>query len=153
MDCHDSLEAYFQEAGRAGRDGLPAKAILLYDDNDLSKLRRRTGDTYPEKDYIRKVYDHLAYYYQIAVGAGHGCRFEYNPDRFCRNFGHFPPIAHAAFKILEQAGYIEFIEEEESASRVMFTLGRDELYKLKNNSPDEDKVIVALLRLYSVLFC
>ncbi len=152
IDCPDSLEAYFQEAGRAGRDGQPAKAILLYNGTDERSLKRRITDNFPEKDYIRTVYDHLAYYYQIAVGSGYQRKFEFSPDTFCNNFRHYPIRLHSALKILERSGYIEYFEEEENRSRLVFTLERDELYRLTNNTPEENRVIVALLRLYAGLF-
>ena len=85
-DCPDSIEAYFQEAGRAGRDGKPARAILLYNNNDQAKLEKRISDTFPEKDYIRQVYEHLAYYYQIATGDGYGVMHEFNIEAFCQRF-------------------------------------------------------------------
>ena len=77
-DCPDSIEAYFQEAGRAGRDGLPAQAILLYNHGDRAKLERRISEAFPEKDYIRQVYEHLAYFFQIATGDGYGVSREFN---------------------------------------------------------------------------
>jgi ATP-dependent DNA helicase RecQ len=153
MDCPDSLEAYFQEAGRAGRDGQRAYAVLLFNASDAGKLQRRISDNYPDKDYIRSVYDHLAYFYQIGVGSGYNAMFEFPIDKFCRTYGHFPVKVEAALKILTRAGYIDFKEEEESRARVMFCLERDELYRLRNNSSDEDAMIVALLRSYSGLFC
>jgi len=152
MDCPDSIEAYFQEAGRAGRDGKRAYAVLLYNGADNGKLQKRIDDTFPEKDYIRKVYDHLAYFYQVGTGSGYGAMFEFPIDKFCRNFGHFPIRVEAALHILQRAGYIEYREEEESMARVMFTVERDDLYRLKGNSKEEDAVIVALLRNYSGLF-
>lgn len=152
IDCPDSIEAYFQEAGRAGRDGGKAYAVLLSNSSDCSKLSKRIADTFPEKDYIRKVYEHLAYFYQIATGSGYGITFEFNIDKFCHNFGHFPIQADAALKILSRAGYIEYTEEQDNAARVMFLTGRDDLYRLQNNSETEDKVIIALLRNYSGLF-
>ena len=152
IDCPDSIEAYFQEAGRAGRDGLPAYAVLLYNDHDERKLNKRIADTFPEKDYIRQVYDHLAYYYQVATGAGYNRIFEFNVDDFCQKFHHFPVQVHSSLKILNRAGYIEYIEEQESLARVMFTLDRDELYLLKNTSADEERIITTLLRNYGGLF-
>jgi ATP-dependent DNA helicase RecQ len=152
IDCPDSIEAYFQEAGRAGRDGKRAYAVLLYNSADTSKLHKRIGDTFPEKDYIRKVYDHLAYFYQVGVGSGYDHIFEFPIDKFCQTYGHFPIRVEAALKILTRAGYIEYREEEESRARVMFILERDDLYRLKGNSPQEDALIVALLRNYSGLF-
>ena len=151
-DCPDSIEAYFQEAGRAGRDGQPSRAILLYNAADEPKLRKRISDTFPEKEYIRKVYDHLAYYYQIATGDGYGVSREFNIDDFCRKFNHFPIRVHAALQILQRAGYIEYTEEQDNQARVRFLVTRDDLYRLRGDSPNEERVIVALLRNYGGLF-
>ncbi len=152
MDCPDSIEAYFQEAGRAGRDGRKSYAVLLYNDADHRKLEKRIADTFPEKDYIRLVYEHLAYYYQIGVGSGYNHTFEFNIDEFCHTFHHFPIQVDSALKILNRAGYIEYTEEQDNQTRVMFTVNRDDLYRLENNTPNEDKVITALLRNYGGLF-
>ena len=152
IDCPDSPEAYFQEAGRAGRDGGKAYAVLLYNNHDYAKLTKRIADTFPEKEYIRKVYDHLAYYYQVATGSGYNAMFEFDVDDFCHKFHHFPIHVHSSLKILYRAGYIEYIEEQENQARVMFTLERDDLYKLDHTLPDEERVITALLRNYSGLF-
>ena len=151
-DLPDSIEAYFQEAGRAGRDGQPARAILLYNNADEPKLIKRVSDTFPEKDYIRKVYDHLAYYYQIATGDGYGVSREFNIDDFCHKFNHFPIRVHAALQILQRAGYIEYTEEQDNQARVKFLVTRDDLYCLRGENPNEEKVIVALLRNYGGLF-
>ena len=151
-DCPDSIEAYFQEAGRAGRDGQPSRAILLYNAADEPKLRKRISDTFPEKEYIRKVYDHLAYYYQIATGDGYGVSREFNIDDFCRKFNHFPIRVHAALQILQRAGYIEYTEEQDNQARVRFLVTRDDLYRLRGDSPNEERVIIALLRSYGGLF-
>ena len=152
IDCPDSIEAYFQEAGRAGRDGRKAYAVLLYNDADQRKLEKRIADTFPEKDYIRKVYEHLAYFYQVGVGSGYNHIFEFNIDQFCHTFRHFPIQADAALKILDRAGYIEYTEEQDNQARVLFTIGRDDLYRLENTSPNEEKVITAMLRNYGGLF-
>ena len=152
VDCPDSIEAYFQEAGRAGRDGFKAYAVLLYNRHDERKLKKRITDTFPDKDYIRQVYEHLAYYYQIGVGSGYNHTFEFNIDKFCHNFGHFPIRVDSALKILQRAGYLEYTEEQENKARVMFTVGRNDLYRLENNSPNEDAIITALLRNYGGLF-
>ena len=152
MDCPDSIEAYFQEAGRAGRDGEKSYAVLLYNSHDKAKLKQRIADTFPEKDYIRKVYDHLAYFYQIALGSGYNATFEFPIEKFCRTFRHFPVLVEAALKILDRAGYIDYQEEDENKARVMFILQRDDLYRLRGNHINEDKVIVCLLRNYSGLF-
>ena len=152
VDCPDSLEAYFQEAGRAGRDGRRSYAVLLVNGSDEQKLMKRIDDNFPEKDYIRTVYDHLAYFYQIGVGSGYNAIFEFPIEKFCRIYHHFPIRVEAALKILTRAGYIEYTEEEESRARLRFALERDELYRLKGNTAVEDKMIVTLLRNYSGLF-
>ena len=152
IDCPDSLEAYFQEAGRAGRDGLKAYAVLLYNDADHRKLDKRISDTFPEKDYVRKVYEHLAFFYQVGVGSGYHATFEFNIDKFCHAFRHFPIQVDSALKILNRAGYIEYTEEQDNQARLMFTISRNELYRLENVTPNEEKVITALLRNYGGLF-
>lgn len=152
IDCPDSIEAYFQEAGRAGRDGKKAYAILLYNNNDRAKLTRRIADTFPEKDYIRKVYEHLAYYYQVGVGSGYGVTFEFDIARFCQVFRHFPVPVDSALTILSRAGYIDYTENQDTQARVHFLVERDQLYRLSGNSELEDKVIVTLLRNYGGLF-
>ena len=151
-ECPSSIEAYFQEAGRAGRDGEMAKAVLLYDYNDHKRILQTIADSFPEKDYIRKVYDDLAYFFQVALGDGFNCNFEFNTERFCRTFKHFPTKALAAIKILVQSGYLDFSDSDDNKSRVRFLLQRDELYRLRNNSHEEDMVIETLLRFYGGLF-
>ena len=152
IDSPDSIEAYFQEAGRAGRDGLKAYAVLLYNNADQRKLEKRIADSFPEKDYIREVYEHLAYFYQIGVGSGYNHTFEFNIDQFCHTFHHFPIQVDSALKILTRAGYIEYTEEQDNQARVMFTVSRNDLYRLENNTPNEEKVITTLLRNYGGLF-
>jgi len=152
IDCPDSLEAYFQEAGRAGRDGRKAYAVLLYNEADRRKLDKRISDTFPEKDYVKKVYEHLAYFYEVGIGSGYHATFEFNIDDFCHKFRHFPIQVDSALKILNRAGYIEYTEEQDNQARVMFTVSRNDLYRLENNTPNEEKVITALLRNYGGLF-
>ena len=151
-DCPDSIEAYFQEAGRAGRDGQPAQAILLYNGSDNGKLQKRIDDTFPPRAYIKEVYEHLAYYYQIATGDGYGVSHEFHIDEFCQRFHHFPIRVHSALQILQRAGYIEYDEEADKQARVRFLVGRDDLYRLERVTPAEDRVIIALLRNYGGLF-
>ena len=152
IDCPDSIEAYFQEAGRAGRDGQKAYAVLLYNNADQRKLEKRIVDTFPEKDYIRQVYEHLAYFYQIGVGSGYNHTFEFNIDKFCHAFRHFPLQVDSALKILNRAGYIEYTEEQDNQARVMFTISRNDLYRLESTTSNEEKIITTLLRNYGGLF-
>lgn len=152
VDCPDSIEAYFQEAGRAGRDGGKAYAVLLWNRNDITKMRRRVADNFPEKEYIRKVYDCLAYFFEVGVGGGYGAVFEFDIERFCYAYKFFPVPVQSALRLLQMAGYIGYNEEADAQARVMFLLDRDELYRLKKLSPTEDRVIEALLRGYGGLF-
>ena len=152
IDCPDSLEAYFQEAGRAGRDGEKSYAVMLYNGSDEAKLKKRIPDTFPEKDYIRNVYEDLAFYYQIGVGSGAGYTAEFDIDKFCHTFRHFPVQVHSALQLLMRSGYIEYAEETENRARVRFLLERDELYRLENITAKENDLIIALLRNYTGLF-
>ena len=152
IEAPDCIESYFQEAGRAGRDGEKAYAILLTNRSDIARLRKRAVADFPDKEYIRKVYEHVAYFFQIAVGSGYGMAFKFNIMKFCHNFKHYPAMVEAALRILEQAGYIEYNCNDDAKSRVMFDLKRDELYRLHNNSQLEDKLIETLLRNYNGLF-
>lgn len=152
VDLPDSPEAYFQEAGRAGRDGQKAYAVLLYAKSDKATLSKRITDTFPDKEYIRKVYEDVNYYFQMAMGDGLGCTFAFNLDEFCRNFKHFPVQADCALKILTRAGYLEYTDEQDNASRILFTIHRDELYKLRETDPETEKLINVILRSYTGLF-
>lgn len=152
VDLPDSPEAYFQEAGRAGRDGQKAYAVLLYAKSDKATLSKRITDTFPDKEYIRKVYEDVNYYFQMAMGDGLGCTFAFNLDEFCRNFKHFPVQADSALKILTRAGYLEYTDEQDNASRILFTIHRDELYKLHETDPETEKLINVILRSYTGLF-
>ena len=152
IDSPNSLEAYFQEAGRAGRDGKRAYAVLLHNGSDDSRLLKRINDTFPPKDFIREVYDQLAYFYQIAAGYGYGETHEFNIDRFCRAYRHYPTHVEAALTILHQAGYIHYESEPDNAPRLRFLLERNELYRLQEGSKNENAVITALLRCYGGLF-
>lgn len=152
VDMPDSPEAYFQEAGRAGRDGQKAYAVLLYAKSDKVNLNKRISDTFPDKEYIRKVYEDINFFFQMAMGDGAGCTFAFNIDEFCRNFKHFPVQADSALKILTRAGYLDYTDEQDNASRLIFTLRRDELYKLQEYEADIEKLIHVILRSYTGLF-
>ncbi len=152
MDLPDSVEAYFQEAGRAGRDGQKAYAVLLYDKGDHAKMMRRIPETFPEKDYIADVYNKLAYFFELAVGDGYQATYEFNLEKFCVNFRLFPVPVVSALNILTRAGYIDYREKEESTSRLLFLTARDELYRLRHLQPEADAVVRALLRIYGGMF-
>ena len=152
MDLPDSIEAYFQEAGRAGRDGQKAYAVILYAKSDKTTLHKRIPDTFPEKEYIRDVYEHLQYYYQMAMGDGLDCVREFNIEDFCRKFKYFPVPVDSALRILTQAGYLEYTAEQDSTSRILSTIRRDELYRLREMGEDMDRLIQAVLRSYTGVF-
>ena len=152
FDCPDSIEAYFQEAGRAGRDGEKAYAVLLYNGGDKRKLEKRIADNFPAKDYIKDVYEHLAYYYQIGLGSGRGYTAEFNIDRFCSTYKYFPIQVDSSLRILQRAGYIIYENDPDASARVRFLLSRNELYRLEATTPHEEAVITALLRNYGGLF-
>ena len=152
LDLPDSPEAYFQEAGRAGRDGKKAYAVLLYGKTDKAKLKKRIPDTFPDKEYIYKVYDKIAYFFQVGIDSGMGTTFNFDFGKFCAINKLFPVPCHNALKILTRAGYIEYVEEQEYASRVMFIIRRDELYRIKEQDERTSAVTQSLLRCYGGLF-
>ena len=152
LDFPDSPEAYYQEAGRAGRDGQKSYAVLLYAKSDKTIMRKRIADAFPEKDYIRQVYAQINYYYQMAMGDGRGCTYAFNMDQFCHNFKHFPIRVDSALNILTRAGYLEYISEQDNTSRLLFTLRKDELYRLHETDEDTERLISSILRSYSGLF-
>ncbi|MBD3590666.1 ATP-dependent DNA helicase RecQ [Bacteroides sp. GM023] len=152
LDLPDSPEAYFQEAGRAGRDGEKAYAVILHSKSDKTTLHKRIVDTFPDKEYILNVYEHLQYYYQMAMGDGFQCVREFNIEEFCRKFKYFPVPVDSALKILSQAGYLEYTDEQDNASRILFTLRRDELYKLREMGTEAEALIQTILRSYTGVF-
>ena len=152
IDCPDSLEAYFQEAGRAGRDGQKSYAVLLYNKHDELKLCKRVDDTFPPKELIQDIYEHLAYFYQIGVGSGLGKTFEFDIEKFCVTYKYFPTKVDAALRILERSGYLHYEDNPDGKARVMFLLGRNDLYMLDQLAPNQDAVVTALLRSYGSLF-
>lgn len=152
IDTPDSVEAYFQEAGRAGRDGLPAQAVLLYDSADTAKLTKRIDEAFPPKIYIRRVYEDLCSYYQLAVGDGLNVSYEFDETKFCSRFKHFPVRLHSALEILTRGGYIDYRDKDDSQSRVMFLLNKDDLYRLSHLPDPAERLLNALLRLYGGLF-
>ena len=152
MDMPGSLEEYYQEAGRAGRDEQRAYAVALCSNIDCTKLKKRLADEFPDRDFISRVYDALGNYYQIAMGFGLDTVHDFSLVDFCTAYKFSHLQAHYALKILELAGYIEYTEEQENASRLVFTATRDELYKYLHQDKKTDEVIQTILRSYTGLF-
>jgi ATP-dependent DNA helicase RecQ len=150
-DLPNSIEEYFQEAGRGGRDGKKSYAAILYDRNDSAKLKKRVRDEFPEKEFIYRVYDSLAYFFQVAEGYGTGMTYDFDIRRFCAAYKLPVLPVHNALKILDLAGYIEYTDEVDNRSRLMFIIYRDELYHY-NFDREYELLINIVLRLYTGLF-
>ncbi|OIP82653.1 MAG: recombinase RecQ [Porphyromonadaceae bacterium CG2_30_38_12] len=151
LDLPDSLEAYFQEAGRAGRDELKAYAVILYNKGDAVKMQKRVVDTFPPKEFILKVYEALGNYYQIGVGSGLERVFVFDITDFCTRFKLPILTTYNAIKLLQQAGYVDLTDEQDNASRLLFTVDKDNLYRTQQTA-DAEKLVHILLRSYTGLF-
>lgn len=151
LDLPDSPEAYFQEAGRAGRDEKKAYAVLLYNQSDITKLKKRISDAFPPRDFILKTYESLCNYYQIGAGSGLDAVFPFDLADFCHQFKLPVLMAHHALHILQYAGYVELTDEQDNSSRLMVLAGREELYGLKLIA-EQDLLMHVLLRSYTGLF-
>lgn len=152
IDMPDSIEAYFQEAGRAGRDGRRSYAILLHSPGDKRIINKRISDHFPEKDFIRKVYEKLAYYYQMAAGDGQGCTYGFSLVEFCQQYS-LPIIpTESALQILTRMGYIEYIDEIDYSARLRITSTREELYRARELDSINENILNTVLRHYSGLF-
>lgn len=151
LDLPDSLEAYFQEAGRAGRDGKKSYAVLIFNQTDVTKLKKRIADSFPKKEMIAKVYDALAHYYTVAIGSGYDATFVFDLADFCSVFKLPMLVAYNAIKILEHAGYVELTDEQDSTAMVLLTVNKEELYETKFTA-EQDRLIHILLRSYTGLF-
>lgn len=151
-DCPNSLEEYYQEAGRAGRDGKRSYAVLLISHNDKTTLKKRIADLFPSRDFIKKVYELVGIFLDVAIGDGYNKTYDFNFNLFCKTFKLAVLPTHNALRLLTQAGYIEFIEEIETLSRVMILAQKEELYNLRNISEKNDTVLQAILRQYTGLF-
>ena len=147
-----SIEEYFQEAGRAGRDEQKAYAVALYSEKDGEKLKKRVEDEFPPRELIKDVYEKLAFYYQIGINSGFQTTHNFNLEHFCTVFKFSFSQAHQALKLLELSGYIEYLEETERQSRIIFTINRDEMYKYSSFNETVENLIRVLLRSYTGLF-
>lgn len=151
MDLPNSLEEYYQEAGRAGRDEQKSYAIILWNKQDTINLKKRITDSFPSKDHILRVYECLANYYQIAAGFGNGLVLDFNLIEFCNNFRLSMLQTHHALKILSLAGYIEYTDEVDNRSRLKFRVYRNELYTLRLTK-EYDELVHVVLRNYTGVF-
>ncbi len=152
MDAPDSLEAYFQEAGRAGRDGKKAAAVLLFSNADKTKLKKHVTVAFPEMDSVKRVYQALCNYLQVAEGFGKGQVFEFSLQNFAMSYKFQQAMVYNSLKLLQRQGYIEFTEEIDNPSRIFFTVSRDDLYKFQVANASFDGFIKLILRSYTGLF-
>ena len=151
MDIPSSIEAYFQEAGRAGRDGKRSYAVLLHSPGDKRTVSKRISDNFPKEEFIRDVYEKLGFYYEMAVGDGRGCTYSFSLGEFCKQYS-LPVIpTDSALRILTRMGYIEFVDEMDYSARLLFTAGRDDLYRMHQDKVT-DMVMNIILRNYSGIF-
>jgi ATP-dependent DNA helicase RecQ len=151
-DPPDSLEAYFQEAGRAGRDNKKAYAVLLFNDSDKKNITNRVTYNFPEIDKIKRIYEALGNYFQITIGGGKNGVYDFNIAEFCKTYRFNMVIVYNALKALQREGYIEFTDELNNPSRVHFLVERDELYRFQVSNLQFDRFIKLLLRSYTGLF-
>ncbi|MBR1787053.1 MAG: RecQ family ATP-dependent DNA helicase [Paludibacteraceae bacterium] len=150
-DTPDSAEAYFQEAGRVGRDGKKSYAVLLFDNKDEQKMRNRVSDTYPDENFIKQVYQSLSDYYEIGIGSGLNHTFAFHLEQFCTE-AHLPFVPTlSAIGLLSQAGYLNYVEETETNPRICFTITKEEFYH-HSFSDLQDRLLNLIMRYYTGVF-
>jgi ATP-dependent DNA helicase RecQ len=152
IDLPDSLEAYFQEAGRVGRDEKRAYAVTLFQQADLARLQENLEREFPPVEKIKEIYQALGNYFQLPVGSGKDESFEFEIYAFSRNYSFNPVIVFNALRFLEREGYILMNESLETPSRIHFESNREDIYRFQLENKTLDPFIKLLLRSYSGVF-
>ena len=152
LDLPDSIEAYFQEAGRAGRDEKKAFAVLLYENSDITDAFRNYEMSYPEQETIRQVYNTLGNHFRIPLGTGRDVSFPFDMSDFCEQNSQTPAVVHSSLRFLEREGYIGYSENLNEPSKIQFIVGKQDLYRYQVRNPKLDNMIKLLLRMYTGLF-